>query len=652
MRRWLTRLLILTVLIGVNTAGVEEIGIIVLREVGQRVVSVLTHAGLNAPSCSHVMVAQPGPELQIVHAIKSDPALQGSGTLSLLPHDALCSNSSAAAMDAIANDVKATLSEVPCSSLLLLTDSMDAAVEFTDAVVRQAALKWHTRFLWVTSLQLDEFQHQLRSSWLLSMMNAAVMSWTAHAAGVRTLVYHQLPFSSLGPRIVTVEDVAASGQQLFPHKFNDFHGAVINVTALSFYPFWLEEPQGAAPPSFRGTDYHMLTTIGQALNFTHRVLPCRDWAEVLDKVAARESFMASVMHYVYLHRLKTIHFTRVFDISDLAFCMRNPVLTPKWEGLVYPLSGHVWGALLLVILIIPVPFTFLAYGARQLDSQDEAEETVASGVVTQALWFLLHAWQVLLGQHLPRHLPITHSFRTLVMSWMIFSFLVTAIYKSNLVAHLTLPKAPFRPETLSELVSVGASITGPPYAEALRQFFLTSDNSDYGKLGSRFKFVDSMQEGMALARTSGTSAHVEDRTYLIFEVAKSYTQPDGSSDLYIAKEGLIPGYLAYPVPHNAPYVPQFDKWMGIILQAGLPWKWRENELQFTLSQQRKQAAASLEQHRLPTTSPPSKTSSGVVALTLVHLQGPFLLAVLGWILGGLILLLELLVQRSGVCGMF
>jgi hypothetical protein len=80
----------------------------------------------------------------------------------------------------------------------------------------------------------------------------------------------------------------------------------------------------------------------------------------MDKVAARESFMASVMHYVYLHRLKTIHFTRVFDISDLAFCMRNPVLTPKWEGLVYPLSEHVWGALLLVILIIPVPFTFVS----------------------------------------------------------------------------------------------------------------------------------------------------------------------------------------------------------------------------------------------------------------------------------------------------
>ena len=54
-----------------------------------------------------------------------------------------------------------------------------------------------------------------------------------------------------------------------------------------------------------------------------------------------------------------------------------------------------------------------------------------------------------------------------------------------------------------------------------------------------------------------------------YELVNSYTRLDGSSDLYIAQERLMPGFLAYPIPHNAPYAQQFDKWIGITLQVNL-----------------------------------------------------------------------------------
>ncbi|KAF2360825.1 hypothetical protein FHG87_008423, partial [Trinorchestia longiramus] len=141
----------------------------------------------------------------------------------------------------------------------------------------------------------------------------------------------------------------------------------------------------------------------------------------------------------------------------------------------------------------------------------------------QFSWYLLQIWKILLGQNVPHNVPRTPSFRLLLVIWMACSFLVTVIYKTNLIAHLTIPKAPFRPESLSDLVTTNTYITGPPYANALRLFFLNSENAEYREMGDRFKFVESMEDGMELARKFGSSAHVEDRIYLLFEVAKSYT---------------------------------------------------------------------------------------------------------------------------------
>ncbi|KAF2360826.1 hypothetical protein FHG87_008424, partial [Trinorchestia longiramus] len=127
-----------------------------------------------------------------------------------------------------------------------------------------------------------------------------------------------------------------SSHLIFPDKYNNFHGGIVNVTARSFYPFWLEEADGNSTVRYRGTDFQMLVTLGQALNFSFRVIPTQNWDEVLDMVSHYRAFMASVMHYVYHHRLEKVHFTRVFDISNAAFTMQTPVIVPKWESLVYP----------------------------------------------------------------------------------------------------------------------------------------------------------------------------------------------------------------------------------------------------------------------------------------------------------------------------
>ena len=60
----------------------------------------------------------------------------------------------------------------------------------------------------------------------------------------------------------------------------------------------------------------------------------------------------------------------------------------------------------------------------------------------------------LLGQGLFGRLSTRHSNHILIASWLFFGVVVSTAYRSSLIASLTIPKYPPRPETLEELVKV------------------------------------------------------------------------------------------------------------------------------------------------------------------------------------------------------
>lgn len=58
----------------------------------------------------------------------------------------------------------------------------------------------------------------------------------------------------------------------------------MNVSALSFMPFWDEVEDGSEDSSthtrYMGSDYYLLETVATALNFTIRVITAASWKEV------------------------------------------------------------------------------------------------------------------------------------------------------------------------------------------------------------------------------------------------------------------------------------------------------------------------------------------------------------------------------------
>ncbi|MPC67068.1 hypothetical protein E2C01_061232 [Portunus trituberculatus] len=62
----------------------------------------------------------------------------------------------------------------------------------------------------------------------------------------------------------------------------------------------------------------------------------------------------------------------------------------------------------------------------------------------------------LLDEAIPGKLPRKTPLRVLLTAWLICTFIFGTVYRSNLTACLTIPTYPSRPETLVDLLNIGA----------------------------------------------------------------------------------------------------------------------------------------------------------------------------------------------------
>ncbi|KAK4320112.1 hypothetical protein Pmani_002213 [Petrolisthes manimaculis] len=243
---------------------------------------------------------------------------------------------------------------------------------------------------------------------------------------------------------------------------------------------------------YSGIDYNQLVTLADALNFTFHVLPSNNWAEVsevdhrslgqlktqntrlrhevpplvggdscngltflisdiafylapqvTDQVEARKSFLASIVYVVLPSRLERWDYTYSFDYTPFCFALAKPVLRPSWLSCYYPLSHQVWIGIFISALVVCGTLVQIT-GSDMWMSQYGQLSTGA--VIMEVLGSLL-------GQGLYGRLSTRRSNHMLVATWMIFGVVVGAGYRGSLIASLTLPRQPPRPETVEELVT-------------------------------------------------------------------------------------------------------------------------------------------------------------------------------------------------------
>ncbi|XP_066982738.1 ionotropic receptor 93a-like [Macrobrachium rosenbergii] len=565
-------------------------------------------------------------------------------------------------MDGVVSKARSLRLRSRCLLVVFLHDDERFLEIFAEGSLRGRLLVWASRLLVITRLSFLRLRSLLASYWTFSMMNAVMMNLEGNSTSLK--LYTNLPYSSSGSQIVQVATWSQENglslrrkNNLFAEKFSNFFGATVNVTALPYAPHWLEtveeHPDGSTTKIYGGTDYQLLSTISEALNFTIRVLQTSSWDEVATRVEERVSFMATVFHNVLPQRLERYDYSYTYEYGSLDFCVAKPGLKPRWQALYYPLTDEVWLAILAALVLVPVVLCLVCVSSHTPTFQ------VKSGKALSLHAALENVFGTLLGQPLLKDLPDGSSSRTVLGTWLVFAFILGTAYRGNLTASLTIPKYPPRVETVEQLVETFDRITMPPFGNEFIQFFKQSDNKLYKNMAERMSIVPSVMDGLRQA-IKEKEAHVAGRRFMEQTIAKYFSNPDGSTKLYVGRESILPGISAWPLPHDAPYRPQIDRLMMSVIEAGLYEHWSRTILRLAQGESRKRAREYREQQQKEKTKnsvsvnenemddpneDDNQASRPSQALTVVHMQGPLMLLLLGLVAGGICFCLEVVARH-------
>ncbi|XP_071533855.1 ionotropic receptor 21a-like [Panulirus ornatus] len=464
-----------------------------------------------------------------------------------------------------------------CVTVVVVSDDPAFLATFAQFSLKGRLLGSSTRLLAVTRLPLIQLEDLLSSYWTFSMMNAMFLNMNdATACSSRWTVYVHMPYSRLGAQMVRVASWETGAGlrlhtqlKLFPDKFLNFHGATVNVTARPYTPYFIETlhqaPDGTLTKRYSGMDYILLKTMAKTLNFNFMFLHSDNWDEVTGRVAERVSFMVALQFIVLPQRLQMYDFSFVYELSSMDLCAAKPRLRPQWQSLYYPLADGVWISVLTTILLLPLALYMVNFVATRYGVGEKMDAETAFQMVVATF----------LNQNLTEKLPKTNTSRVLVTAWLVFAFIIGAAYQGNLTAALTLPKYPPRPETVEDFVNTFQRITIPPWGSSWIAFFRESDSVVLKALAERIVIIPNVEEGLERA-VGRKEAHIASRAHLELKIAKYFSRPDGSTQLYVGQESLSPGLSALPIPHDAPYRPQLDRIIRAVLEVN-PRQERERE---------------------------------------------------------------------------
>ncbi|XP_076054328.1 ionotropic receptor 21a-like [Oratosquilla oratoria] len=530
-----------------------------------------------------------------------------------------------------------------CHTVVALTESLPFLEWLAEVIQQGRLINGGSRMVVLTTIRSVDLLRLLQGHWTFSMMRTVFINRPLESLGGRGSerwgVYYNLPYSKRGGHVAHLASWEPNtglkkytSLPVFAEKFDNFHGAVVNISGLPFTPYWHEEvvvgPDGKKIIERDGSDYLLGQAVADSLNFKTHILDSIDWTQVTDFVAIRKAFFCPNFHYILPTRRKIYAFGVPYEFPSMTFIYLRPTLKPQWQSLYYPLSDLVWISILITVLVIPWPIYL-------------ADQEVRRGSVNSFLTVVLG---VLLGQSFQGRLSTNLPYRFILGLWLLFALVMSTSYRGNLTAFLTLAKYPPRPENMAELMETSVRLVMPDYGQHWKALFLSTDNPVVQEAGRRMDIVPSAENGFKKS-TTGKFSFLGTKRYLELTIASNFTKSDGSNFFYVGRDSLSPTMGGWPIPHDAPYQHVLDRKVLNVMKGGLYDKWSRDRVEISSRKARLEAFRRRQTAKVELMDEEVDSSGRPVALTLTHVQGPLFILLLGWVTAFLLLLGEVFVSK-------
>jgi hypothetical protein len=417
--------------------------------------------------------------------------------------------------------------------------------------------------------------------------------------------------------------------KLFPEKMSNFHGCELRASTFLHEPFTISKKKGDSNVTqySEGIEISVLQTIANKLNFSVKYLPepkrkANKYYSLYDEVSSNQSDVGfgSVPHLV--HGIDKRDHTVGYVKETVKWFGPPAQPSPRWKGLVLIFTPLLWLLVLIVYLIASLIIWLLA----------NVNRTVTEHVsYKNALLCFLQTFSVTLGEAVFVR-PHTWYLRLFFVVWVYYCLLINTAYQSSLISVLTRPQFEPAVDTVEKLLK---SDMAYGYVAPLKPWFRRTDEPAYKKViknGIECSTLDACLKRIVASQhfaVCGGGLHV-----LYLSYRKKYGYSGGPK--FIPFKDEYASYLASMFFRpGSPFLESFNRIIYGLVEYGMVEKFWEDI-------KRRHIGDVDEDGNNDEDEDAEGDGSDVVVLTLDHLQGAFILLLLGLAFGLLMFILEIL----------
>ncbi|XP_071745192.1 ionotropic receptor 21a-like [Lepeophtheirus salmonis] len=409
----------------------------------------------------------------------------------------------------------------------------------------------------------------------------------------------------------------------FPNKFKNLNGKVLKSAFLETFPYIFRTTDSVTnEQKYDGIDHKIISAIGELLNYT---ITYRD--SVDGKYGSRNATSNAFNGMIGMTQRQEVDFTvgsitqtpmreEVIDFSfttfhtHSTFITRKPAPVPKWKSMFEPFQIELWISLIIAVF----GFLFSYFLFLKVSNFEES------------LSFSLSSLNIL-GSFINQGIkhPRESSSRILIGSWFLFSICIAATYGGSLISYLTLPRRQAPIDTLKQLDKSDLNVVilnGTLFENEFRDSKYPIYQSLWKKFVQTGPDCDTLFNCFEFTRDIPGWSYIMDYDLLeSLKITSSFDENEGDN-LHLASEEFIPSQYAIVLRKNSPYLSEFDSSLIKLRQAGLINLWR-NDILIKRRFENKQKLKKNNKKKV------DKSSSIEQPITLDHLQGAFIVYLIG-----------------------